>query len=186
MPTSDVEQSSSDRRILPDVLYGRVAWIFGDDFDVDLMIGVENIKYYDEDHLLSVLMTAYENSFVSTLRPGDFLVGGRNFGYGHPHYPPMVAMRAAGIQAVVAESFSPGFWRGETYNGMPLITCPGITNAVERWDELSVQWKQGHVVTPRSELVAALPSPRVVEILLAGGSYNLLLNERRHQIEISQ
>ena len=73
-------------------------------------------------------------------------VGGRNFGYGHPHYPPLRAMRHLGIAAVVAESFSPGFWRGEISMGFPLVPCAGILAAVHRWDEVSVDWAAGRVV----------------------------------------
>lgn len=163
---------------VPDVIEGRVAWIFGDDFDIDLVIGVENIKYYDLDKLRPVLMKAYDEAFVDSVRDGDVLVGGRNFGYGHPHYPPLVAMRAVGIKAIVAESFSPGFWRGETYNGMPLVACPGITSAVKRWDRVRVHWAEGKVETPSGAIEAARPSDRVVRILRAGGSYNLLMRER--------
>jgi 3-isopropylmalate/(R)-2-methylmalate dehydratase small subunit len=68
------------------------------------------------------------------------LVGGRNFGYGHPHYPAMRAMRHLGISAVVAESFSPGFFRGEISMGFPLVTCPGILAQVQRGDEIEVDW----------------------------------------------
>lgn len=90
------------------------------------MIGVENIKSYDAEFLRGKVMQAYDPTFAERVQPGDVIVGGRNFGYGHPHYPPMVALRDLGIAAVLAESFSPGFWRGETYNGMPLLTVPGI------------------------------------------------------------
>ncbi|KAA9157608.1 3-isopropylmalate dehydratase [Amycolatopsis acidicola] len=165
---------------VPDVLRGRVAWIFGDDFDVDLIIGVENIKYYDADVLRKVTMTAYEADFAERVRPGDVIVGGRNFGYGHPHYPPMVALRNLGVSAVLAESFSPGFWRGETYNGMPLITVPGIGSRVRRWDELEVDWRHARVHLPGGDVLDGTPpSPRVVKILEAGGSLRLLLAEHR-------
>lgn len=164
---------------VPEVFDGRVAWIFEDDFDVDLIVGVQNIKSYDIDFLRSVCMSAYEDDFVARVRPGDILVGGRNFGYGHPHYPPFVAMRAAGITAVVAESYAPGFWRGETFNGLPLLRCPGITNSVERWDRLQIHWPRGEIVNTRTKahLSADIPSPRVAQIWRAGGSIALLRAE---------
>lgn len=164
---------------VPDVFDGRVAWIFGDDFDIDLIVGVQNIKTYDIDFLLSVCMEAFEPGFAEKVQPGDLLVAGRNFGYGHPHYPPMVAMRAAGIMAVVAESYAPGFWRGETFNGMPLVTCPGITQAVQRWDRLRVDWANGEVVNDRTRetLRAGVPPERVQKIWRAGGSIPLLRAE---------
>ncbi|MFY0405514.1 hypothetical protein [Solicola sp. PLA-1-18] len=165
----------------PDVIRGRVAWVFGDDFDIDLVVGVENIKSYDADHLRSVCMQAYDPDFVDRVRPGDVVVGGRNFGYGHPHYPPMVALRNLGIQAVLAESFSPGFWRGETYNGMPLLTVPGIADAVETGDAVEVDWRRARVLLPAAALPRELhgdpPSPRTCRVIEAGGSLNLLLAE---------
>lgn len=50
-------------------------------------------------------------------------------------------MRHFGIQAVIAESFSPGFWRGEISMGFPLVACPGILKAVDRWHQLTVTWE---------------------------------------------
>lgn len=159
-----------------DVFAGRVAWKFGDDFDIDLLIGVTNIKYYDPDKLRSVLMQAYDPAFVDDVRPGDVLVGGRNFGYGHPHYPAMIAMRNAGIVAVVAESYAPGFWRGELYHGMPLVTVSGISEAVERWDDVEVDWRTATVKVPRTGEVlhGTPPSQHAIDVVEAGGGLNLL------------
>jgi len=132
-------------------LRGRVAWVFDeDDFDIDLIIGVRNIKITDLDELAALAMADREPGFAATVQRGDLLVGGRNFGYGHPHYPAMRAMRHLGIAGVVAESFSPGFFRGEISMGFPLVTCPGIVAAVERGDEIEVDWAAVCVHHPRS------------------------------------
>lgn len=159
-----------------DVFRGRVAWVFGDDFDVDLIIGVTNIKYYDPDTLRSVCMKAYDENFVDEVQPGDVVVGGRNFGYGHPHYPAMISLRNLGIVAVVAESYAPGFWRGELYQGMPLVTVPGIAEAVQRWDQVSVDWRAARVEIARTGevLQGTPPSEHAVEVVQAGGGLNLL------------
>jgi 3-isopropylmalate/(R)-2-methylmalate dehydratase small subunit len=130
---------------------GRVAWIFAEEnFDVDQIIGVKNIKITDIQELAAIAMSDFDPEFAKIVRPGDLLVGGVNFGYGHPHYPPIRAVRHLGIAGIIAESFSPGFYRGEISNGFPLLTCPGILNSVERWDELRVDWKQGIVVNHRN------------------------------------
>ncbi|MEX2289023.1 MAG: 3-isopropylmalate dehydratase [Mycobacteriales bacterium] len=166
--------------VVPDLLRGRVAWIFGDDFDIDLVIGVENIKSYDPVHLRSVCMATYDPDFISAVRPGDVIVGGRNFGYGHPHYPAMIALRNEGISAVIAESFAPGYWRGEIYQGMPLITVPGISSAVERWDEVELDWRAARVTLPGSgQVLQGSPlSEHAVRVIEAGGGFNLLLKEQ--------
>jgi 3-isopropylmalate/(R)-2-methylmalate dehydratase small subunit len=122
-------------------LRGRVAWVFDEDnYDIDLIVGVRNIKITDVKELASLAMADCDPNFATSVRPGDLLVGGRNFGYGHPHYPAMRAMRHLGIAGVVAESFSPGFFRGEISMGFPLVTCPGILAQVKRWDEIEVDW----------------------------------------------
>lgn len=123
-------------------LRGRVAFIFTEvNFDVDQIVGVKNIKITDIDELAAAAMQAYDPDFHSQVRPGDILVGNHNFGYGHPHYPPMRAMRHLGISGVVAESFSPGYWRGEISMGFPQASCPGILQLVDRWDEIEIDWQ---------------------------------------------
>ena len=138
-------------------LHGRVAWIFAEDnFDIDLIIGIENIKLTGIDELVAVTMRDFDPDFANQVRKGDLLVAGENFGYGHPHYPALRAMRHLGIAGVVAESFSPGFFRGEICMGFPLVTCPGIRAAVTRWDTLNVDWTT-HTVTNVSTGAAPLP-----------------------------
>ena len=127
-------------------LRGRVAFILEeDDFDIDQIVGVKNIKIQDVDELAAIAMQSYDPQFASQVRKGDVIVGAQNFGYGHPHYPPMKALRHLGIAGVIAESFSPGYWRGEISMGFPQVSCPGIIAAVNRWDEIEVDWQAGVV-----------------------------------------
>lgn len=127
-------------------LRGRVAFIFEEiHFDVDQIVGVKNIKITDIDELARAAMQSYDPDFRDKVKPGDILVGNHNFGYGHPHYPPMRAMRHLGISGIVAESFSPGYWRGEISMGFPQASCPGILSLVERWDEIEVDWQANEV-----------------------------------------
>jgi 3-isopropylmalate/(R)-2-methylmalate dehydratase small subunit len=127
-------------------LRGRVAWIFDEEnFDVDQIVGVKNIKITDVAELAGLAMKSYDPDFAAQVRLGDIVVGAGNFGYGHPHYPPLRALRHLGIAGVVAESFSPGFWRGEISMGTALAACPGIIGIVRRWDEIEVDWDGGEV-----------------------------------------
>ena len=127
-------------------LQGRVAWKFENvDFDIDEIVGVKNIKIQDVEKLADLAMREFDPDFRAGVRPGDLLVGNHNFGYGHPHYPPMIAMRHLGIAGVIAESFAPGYWRGEIAMGFPQVSCPGILTAVDRWDAIEVHWSDGIV-----------------------------------------
>ena len=122
-------------------LRGRIAFIFDEiNFDVDQIVGVKNIKITDVEELAQAAMQSYDPDFRSNVKPGDVLVGNHNFGYGHPHYPPMRALLHLGIAGVIAESFSPGYWRGEISMGFPQASCPGVLDLVERWDEIELDW----------------------------------------------
>ena len=164
-------------------IQGRVAYLFGDDdFDVDQIVGVKNIKQQDVEKLCDVAMARFDPNFRQTVRPGDVLVGGQNFGYGHPHYPAMRAMRHMGIAAVIAESFFPPYWNGEISMGFPQIVCPGITSAVERWDDIAIDWGAQELRLPGKGI--ALPiqaySPTEARILEAGG-FKRYLRQATHQ-----
>jgi 3-isopropylmalate/(R)-2-methylmalate dehydratase small subunit len=153
-------------------LRGRVAFVFDEiDFDVDQIVGVKNIKITDVEELAKVAMESYDPDFHQHVKPGDILVGNSNFGYGHPHYPPMRAMRHLGISGVIAESFSPGYWRGEISMGFPQASCPGILKLVDRWDEIEVDWTANEVrnLTKNTSLPIEPLSVADREMLDAGG-----------------
>ena len=150
---------------------GRVAYIFADnDFDVDQIVGVENCGEQDLDVLTQVSMKQFDPNFADAVRPGDFIVGGRNFGYGHPHYPAMRYMRHLGVKGVIAESFAPGFWQNEINMGFVPIASPGILEAVQRWDEIELNWS-GKIMnhTRSTSFACEVLSPRNREIIQAGG-----------------
>lgn len=153
-------------------LHGRVAFIFEeDDFDVDQIVGVKNIKIQDLDELAGLAMASYDPNFSAHVKVGDVIIGGHNFGYGHPHYPPMKALRHLGIHGVIAESFSPGYWRGEISMGFPQVSCPGIRAFVERWDEVEVDWHTERVrnLTQGTEIAFEPLAQADVAMLEAGG-----------------
>jgi 3-isopropylmalate/(R)-2-methylmalate dehydratase small subunit len=153
-------------------LKGRVAFIFEErDFDVDQIIGVKNIKIQDVAELAALAMQSYDPEFQSKVRIGDLVIGADNFGYGHPHYPPMRAMRHLGIAGVIAESFSPGYWRGEISMGFPQVSCPGILGHVQRWDDIEVDWLAGLVrnLTQKKDIAFEPLSRGDRQMLEAGG-----------------
>jgi len=162
-------------------LRGRVAFIFTDEnFDVDQIVGVKNIRLQDEQELARIAMQAYDPTFSRDVRPGDILIGAANFGYGHPHYPPMVAMRGLGIAGVIAESFSPGYWWGEMAEGFPQIACAGILGLVERWDDIEVDWANSSIINhSKGRTLSFAPLGRVDQkIIEAGGLVRFLKGAR--------
>jgi 3-isopropylmalate/(R)-2-methylmalate dehydratase small subunit len=158
------------------ILKGRVAWIFGDHFDVDLIVGIKNISITDVNALLSAFMQSYDKNFKTSSRRGDFLVGGSNFGYGHPHPQAMTMMREVGINTIIAKSFAFPFYRSELAGGMALVTCPRAVSRVSRWDELELDLER-ETLDNRStgEQFEVDPIPPVaIEMIHEGGVVNYL------------
>jgi 3-isopropylmalate/(R)-2-methylmalate dehydratase small subunit len=159
-----------------DVIDSRVAWIFDDDFDIDQIIGVANLKVHDVEELSALAMNRFDPDFGKVVRRGDVLVGGKNFGYGHPHAGAMRAMRNLGIRAVIAESFFSSYWVGEIGYGFIQVVCPGIRDGLHRWDEIIIDFDSGVIRLPKQarDLDIVPHSERELEILRAGGLRNLL------------
>lgn len=154
-------------------LRGRAAFIFeSENFDVDEIVGIQNLAATsDPVKLMPVMMKEFDPDFRQRVRPGDLLVGGINFGYGHPHYPAMETMRQLGIAGVVAESFAPTFWSIEIAAGFPLASCPGILSGVARWDDIEVNWEERLLVnhTQNARFAIGPITRRDLGILSAGG-----------------
>lgn len=165
--------------MLPEI-NGKIAWIFEEpNFDIDLIVGVENIKIKDIEQLKAVCMSGYEKNFRDNVHEGDIIVGGDNFGYGHPHWPAFIALRALGINAVIAESFAPGFYRGETAKGFTLLECPGILKAVKRFDTAHVLWEDEAVEINRDRKLKLNTVPQKTKDLIEYGGIIPYLKEKR-------
>jgi 3-isopropylmalate/(R)-2-methylmalate dehydratase small subunit len=150
------------------IYQGRAYWIFPADFDVDQIVGIQNIAEYDYDKLISRCMNLFDESFVEKSRPGDILVAGKNFGAGHPHSQGMAVMRKLGINVVLAESFNFAFYRSElTEAGMVLLQVPHLTEKVSRFDRLTVDFTQGTVanLTKGETLQGRRPSSMEIELV---------------------
>lgn len=157
---------------------GRVAHVFPDDYDVDQIVGVKNIKIQDVDKLAELALENLGPAFRERVRPGDVLVAGANFGYGHPHFPAMKAMRKLGIRAVLAESFFPVYWRGEISNGFPQVPCLGITALTRPGDPIEIDFAAGLVRLPaRDRELSFPPFARAELAMLEAGGFRAWLKQ---------
>lgn len=156
---------------------GRTAWVFPDHFDVDYIIGVPNISLQDPEEITRCLMRDYDPGFLERIAPGDLLVAGKNFGYGHAHPQPMLGMRHVGIRCVVAESYAFPFYRSELASGMKLFTCPGIAGVAEQGDLLTVDTEAGRVTIPGKGSLPLAPLGKYpLEVMSVGGAVPYLKN----------
>lgn len=115
--------------------------------------------------------------FPKKVREGDFVVAGPNMGYGHDHDHASMALKGAGVAAVLCESSAPYFLRNSIDHGLPVIELPGVMEAVDTGDDLEVDLRAGKVVNHSrgDEELAFAPLPDfLLDVLDAGGVYPML------------
>ncbi len=152
-------------------LVGR-ARCLGDDVNTDYIVtSTRKRDTLDEKVLARYLLETVDPQFAASVRPGDILVAGRNFGCGSAMEIAVTVILAAGIRAVVAESFSRTFYRNAINNGLAPIECD--TSGIAEGDTITVRFSgnETEVEDDRTGITtAALPMPGFMrEILEAGG-----------------
>lgn len=150
-------------------LAGR-AWRFGDDISTDHIIAGRYLTSTDPTVLAGHVMEAVDREFVRKIRPGDIVVGGANFGCGSSREQAPLALKAAGISCIVADSFARIFFRNSINIGFPVIECPGLRERVKDGDAITVDLAAGHILLASGETIPFRPfPPNILEILDAGG-----------------
>lgn len=153
----------------PTTLAGRI-WLFGADVDTDAIIPARYLSLRDPAAMVPHLMEPIRPGFAARVAPGDIIVAGKNFGCGSSREQAVRVLQAAGIAAVVAESFGRIFFRNAINNGYMVLECPGISGRVTEGERVTIDVAGGRVQLPSDEKLActALP-PFLMQILAAGG-----------------
>lgn len=142
-----------------------------DDVDTDQIIPGEFLTTVPNEELGEYALRGYDPEFAARIEDGDVLVAGTNFGLGSSRESAPVALRNAGVGAIVAESFARIFYRNAINVGLPIAVVPGISDHVSDGDTLRVDVARGEVenlTTGESFDTDPLP-PDLLEILEAGG-----------------
>jgi 3-isopropylmalate/(R)-2-methylmalate dehydratase small subunit len=118
-------------------------WKFGDDIDTDIIIPGRYLVVIDPKELAKHVMEGLDPDFHEKVSEGDFIVGGKNFGCGSSREHAPLALKGAGISAVIAESFARIFYRNSINVGIPLLEAPGISKHLETGEKIEVDMDKG-------------------------------------------
>lgn len=152
------------------VLEGKV-WRYGDNIDTDVIIPARYLNTFDSKELAKHCMVDIDKDFAQKVRPGDIMVGGKNFGCGSSREHAPVAIKACGVPVIIAASFARIFYRNGINVGLPLMEIGDNVERIHAGDKLSVDLSSGKIrdITT-GETFQATPLPGFIQdIAKAGG-----------------
>jgi 3-isopropylmalate/(R)-2-methylmalate dehydratase small subunit len=155
------------------------AWVFGGILDIDWEIipwpETKQLrgKLDNYEEMAQYAMIKVDPDFPKKVRKGDFIVADQNVGYGHDHFIGSMALRGAGVAAVLCESAGPYFLRNSMEHGLPVLEIEGIFSGTKQDDELEVDIAAGYAKNLRSgKQFSFKPFPEfLLRIFDAGGRY---------------
>ena len=158
------------------------ARVLGDDINTDYLISSSRKKEsLDPVELRLYLLEDLDPAFAASVRQGDILVAGRNFGCGSAMEVAVTVLLGAGIGVVIAKSFSRTYWRNAINNGLLVIVAD--TSRIVEGDPLALRFSgvqpELHVGADRSRRIACEPvSDFMLAMQEAGGLVSYLRQHR--------
>src|SRR3989339_948503 len=148
-------------------------WKFGKDIDTDLIIAARYLNTSDPKELAKHVMEDADPEFVKKMNRGDIIVAGENFGCGSSREHAPIALKAAGVAAVIAPTFARIFYRNAFNMGLPIFELPESLE-IKEGESVSVDMDAGTITnTTNGKVYNFIPIPPFMqELISAGGLMN--------------
>lgn len=122
---------------------------YGDNVDTDVIIPARYLNSSDPKELALHCMEDIDKDFVNKVKPGDIMIGGKNFGCGSSREHAPIAIKASGISCVIAETFARIFYRNSINIGLPIVECAEAAREINAGDEVEVDFDTG-IITDKT------------------------------------
>jgi 3-isopropylmalate/(R)-2-methylmalate dehydratase small subunit len=163
--------SDQRRPVIDPVNLKGKAWVFGDNINTDIIIPFRfKSRTNDPYEMAKYAMYGLDPDFPKKISKGDIIVAGRNFGGGSSREQAPVALKYAGISAVIAESFARIFYRNAFTIGLPILEIPRIKGKINPQDDLKIDIANFVVENVRTnEIFYARQVPEFMRQMLSEG-----------------
>jgi len=159
--------------------YRGKTWKFGNDIDTDAIIPARYLNTSDPAELAAHVMEDADPEFPGKVKPGEILVAGKNFGCGSSREHAPLAIKGAGIGAVIAESFARIFYRNAINIGLPIFESPAAAQKISPGDEVEIDAARGVIRNlTTGETYQASPFPEFMRQLIQAGGLMNYVKER--------
>ncbi|MFR5244050.1 MAG: 3-isopropylmalate dehydratase small subunit [Clostridium sp.] len=116
---------------------------FHNDLDTDQIIASQYLLLPNLEEMKEHTFESLDPDFPKKVKPGDFVVGGENFGCGSSREQAPGVLKALGVQAIIAKSFARIFYRNAINIGLPVIVCKDLPDDVKTSDTMELSMSDG-------------------------------------------
>lgn len=156
-----------------------IVFKYGDNVDTDVIIPARYLNSSDPAELAQHCMEDIDKDFVKKVKKGDIIVADKNFGCGSSREHAPIAIKAAGVSCVIADTFARIFYRNAINIGLPIIECPEAAAGISAGDEVEVDFDSGVItnVTKNTTFKGQAFPPFMQKIIAAEGLVNYINNK---------
>jgi 3-isopropylmalate/(R)-2-methylmalate dehydratase small subunit len=163
------------------------AWVFGDNIDTDIIAPPDTIMgapgEEEENVLRKNAFRPIRENFWQSVKPGDILIAGKNFGFGSHREQANVAIRVLGFSCMIAETFARIYFRNSIAFGFPAFEVPGVAALVKEGDTVKVDTENWIVINETSRKSLPIPPQNgMVRSMLEAGGIFALMHRRLNQV----
>ena len=145
-------------------------WKYGDNINTDMLFpGKYVYTCSTPDEVIPHLLEDLDSSFSKSVRRGDIILAGKNFGCGSSREQPVIGFKAVGIKAIIAKSFARIFYRSAINQGLLLIECPKAVRTYSAGDVIELNVDSGNIIVGGKSFSFPTPSQEIIAIRDAGG-----------------
>ena len=141
----------------------------GSHIDTDAILPGKYLNLYKPEDLGPHCLEGWDPTFAARVQSGDMIVAGKNFGTGSSREHAPIALKAAGVSCIVAESFARIFYRNAINIGLPVFECPELTGIAQQGDPVRVDVYAGVFEVGGVRYRAKSCAPYIQGIINAGG-----------------
>ena len=144
---------------------------FHNDLDTDQIIASQYLLLPTIDEMKDHTFESLDPDFPKKVKPGDFVVGGENFGCGSSREQAPGVLKALGVKAVIAKSFARIFYRNAINIGLPILECAEASEDIDEGNEVEVDFDTGVITNKtKNKTYQAVAFPEFMQgIINAGG-----------------
>ena len=145
-------------------------WTFGENIDTDVIIPGRYLRTFNPKDLAEHVLEGERADFTKNVEQGDIILAGENFGCGSSREQAPVAIKAAGVEAIIAKSFARIFYRNAINIGLAILECPEAVANISDGDTVEADLDNGIIYNRTTgKQFKTQPFPAFIQKIIENG-----------------